>query len=472
MIKVWSTNHPLTARRHPVLTPDSCAHAMFKKILIANRGEIACRIMRTANRMGVECVAVFSKADRDAMHVRMAQEALCVGSTASADSYLRVDRVLDAAQKSGAQAIHPGYGFLSENAAFADAVREAGLSFIGPSAQAMRDMGAKDASKRLMEEAGVPLLPGYHGVDQSLETLRLESEKCGLGEGHPVLLKAVLGGGGKGMRIVERREELEEAIEGARREARASFGDEQLLVERYLPRARHIEVQVFCDQVGGAVSLFERDCSVQRRHQKVLEESPAPGVDAALRQQLGEAAVRAARAVDYEGAGTVEFIADAADPTRFYFMEMNTRLQAAPPPCTHALLLSPPPPLPLSSTNPFAPRRPRRPSPPPAPRLHPPAPLGGAGGAPRDGDGHGARFGRVAAEGGGGGAAAAAARAAHHGRPLLRGAHLRRGPRGGLPPWLRHAAPPAHPRGGGRHLRCPRAARLGRRARRAAGQRR
>ena len=314
---------------------------MFKKILIANRGEIACRIMRTANRLGVECVAVFSEPDRNAMHVRMAQEAHCVGSAASADSYLRVDRVLDAAQKSGAQAIHPGYGFLSENAAFADAVRDAGLSFIGPSAQAMRDMGAKDASKRLMEVAGVPLLPGYHGVDQSLETLRLESEKCGLGEGQPVLLKAVLGGGGKGMRIVERREDLEEAIEGARREARASFGDERLLVERYLPRARHIEVQVFCDQMGGAVSLFERDCSVQRRHQKVLEESPAPGVDAALRQQLGEAAVRAARAVDYEGAGTVEFIADAADPSRFYFMEMNTRLQAAQPPCTHLPPCSP-----------------------------------------------------------------------------------------------------------------------------------
>ena len=425
---------------------------MFKKILIANRGEIACRIMRTANRMGVECVAVFSEPDRNAMHVRMAQEAHCVGSAASADSYLRVDRVLDAAQKSGAQAIHPGYGFLSENAAFADAVREAGLSFIGPSAQAMRDMGAKDASKRLMEVAGVPLLPGYHGVDQSLETLRLESEKCGLGEGQPVLLKAVLGGGGKGMRIVERREDLEEAIEGARREARASFGDERLLVERYLPRARHIEVQVFCDQMGGAVSLFERDCSVQRRHQKVLEESPAPGVDAALRQQLGEAAVRAARAVDYEGAGTVEFIADAADPSRFYFMEMNTRLQAAQPPCTHPPLLSPPPPLPLSATNPSAPRGPL--VPPEAPLLHPLTPLGGAGGAPCDRDGHGARLGRVAAEGGGGGATAAAAGAAHHGRPRLRGAHLCGGPRGGLPPWLRHAAPPAHPRGGGRHLRC------------------
>ena len=314
---------------------------MFKKILIANRGEIACRIVRTANRLGVECVAIFSEADRNAMHVRMAQEAHCVGSAASADSYLRVERVLDAAQKSGAQAIHPGYGFLSENAAFAEAVRAAGLSFIGPSAQAMRDMGGKDASKRLMEAAGVPLLPGYHGEDQSLETLRVESEKCGLGEGQPVLLKAVLGGGGKGMRIVERREDLEEAIEGARREARASFGDERLLVERYLPRARHIEVQVFCDQLGGAVSLFERDCSVQRRHQKVLEESPAPGVDAALRQQLGEAAVRAARAVDYEGAGTVEFIADAADPSRFYFMEMNTRLQAAQPPCTHLPPCSP-----------------------------------------------------------------------------------------------------------------------------------
>ena len=223
---------------------------LFDTLLVANRGEIACRVMRTANRLGVECVAVFSEADNNAMHVRMAQQAHCVGSAASADSYLRHDRVIDAALKSGAQAIHPGYGFLSENAAFADAVRAAGLTFIGPSAQAMRDMGAKDASKRLMEEASVPLLPGYHGEDQSLERLRRESDKCGLGEGLPVLLKAVLGGGGKGMRIVERSEDLIEAIEGARREAAASFGDERLLVERYLPKARHIEVQVFCDQQG------------------------------------------------------------------------------------------------------------------------------------------------------------------------------------------------------------------------------
>ena len=225
---------------------------MFKKILIANRGEIACRVMRTANRMGVETVAIFSEADRHAMHVRMAQEAHCVGSAASADSYLRIDRVIDAALASGAQAIHPGYGFLSENAQFADAVRAAGLKFIGPSAQSMRDMGAKDASKRLMEAASVPLLPGYHGEDQSLERLKHEAHVCGLGEGLPVLLKAVLGGGGKGMRVVERSAGLQEAIDGARREGAASFGDERLLVERYLPQARHIEVQVFADQVHAA----------------------------------------------------------------------------------------------------------------------------------------------------------------------------------------------------------------------------
>ena len=300
---------------------------MFKKILIANRGEIACRIMRTANRMGVECVAVFSEADRNAMHVRMAQEAICVGSAASADSYLRVDRVLDAAQKSGAQAIHPGYGFLSENAAFADAVRVAGLSFIGPPAQAMRDMGAKDASKRLMEEAEVPLLPGYHGVDQSLETLRLESEKCGLGEGQPVLLKAVLGGGGKGMRIVERREDLEEAIEGARREARASFGDERLLVERYLPRARHIEVQVLAGADGEAIHLFERDCSVQLRHQKVIEVAPAPALSPALRDKLHADALKVVRAARYQNAGTVEFLV-SPESGEYYFIECNPRIQA------------------------------------------------------------------------------------------------------------------------------------------------
>lgn len=306
---------------------DPASMPMFRRILIANRGEIACRVMRTAQRLGVSCVAVFSEADRLCQHVRLADAAVCVGGTASKDSYLRIDRVIDAALSTGAEAIHPGYGFLSENAAFADAVRAAGLTFIGPSGQAMRDMGAKDASKRLMEAAGVPLLPGYHGIDQEFATLEAEALKCGLADGKPVLFKAVLGGGGKGMRIVCSRAELAGAIESARREALSSFGDDRLLVERYLSSARHIEVQVFCDQHGGAVHLFERDCSVQRRHQKVLEEAPAPGVDAKLRHQLGQAAVRAALAVNYEGAGTVEFIADAEDPTNFFFMEMNTRLQ-------------------------------------------------------------------------------------------------------------------------------------------------
>ena len=264
------------------------------------------------------------------MNLRAADR-LCSPAPLPQDSYLRTDRVLEAAFATGAEAIHPGYGFLSENADFADAVRSAGLKFIGPSAQSMRDMGSKDAAKRLMEAANVPLLPGYHGTDQAYSTIESESLACGLADGKPVLLKAVLGGGGKGMRIVNSLAELPAAVEGAKREAAASFGDDRLLVERYLPSARHIEVQVFCDQHGGAVYLFERDCSVQRRHQKVLEEAPAPGVDEALREQLGMAAVRAAQAVNYEGAGTVEFIADAADPTAFYFMEMNTRLQVEHP---------------------------------------------------------------------------------------------------------------------------------------------
>lgn len=304
---------------------------MFKRILVANRGEIACRVMRTARRMGVETVAVYSTPDANAQHVKMADAAIHVGSAPSADSYLRTDRILEAALATGAEAIHPGYGFLSENAGFADSVRAAGLTFIGPSGQSMRDMGAKDASKRLMEKAGVPLLPGYHGEAQDWETLEREAGACGLDDGKPVLLKAVLGGGGKGMRIVESKAELKDAVDGARREALASFGDDRLLVERYLPSARHIEVQVFCDRHGGANYLFERDCSLQRRHQKVIEEAPAPGVSDALRKSLGEAAVRAAQAVQYEGAGTVEFIADAADPTHFYFMEMNTRLQVEHP---------------------------------------------------------------------------------------------------------------------------------------------
>jgi acetyl/propionyl-CoA carboxylase alpha subunit len=407
---------------------------MFKKILIANRGEIACRVMRTAHRLGIETVAVYSEPDTDALHVRMADEAHCIGGAASADSYLRGERVLDVARRTGAQAIHPGYGFLSENADFADAAVAAGVTFIGPPGSSMRAMGSKDAAKRLMEAAGVPLLPGYHGADQSMATLAAEADRCGLGAGSPVLLKAVLGGGGKGMRIVRKPSELAAAVASAQREAVASFGDARLLLERYLDAARHIEVQasgshctraarikiptaranegsrrqprpgpkghslgrrqsghlinlrstrthpflgcsprpcalgaaylclrkssrpsqpcppldagavcpfrlrycsrltpsppqVFCDSLGGAVHLFERDCSVQRRHQKVLEEAPAPGVGAALREQLGAAAVKAAQAVGYVGAGTVEFIADSNQPDHFFFMEMNTRLQ-------------------------------------------------------------------------------------------------------------------------------------------------
>jgi len=246
---------------------------MFRKILVANRGEIACRVMRTARRMGVETVAVYSEPDAGALHVRMADEAHCIGGAASADSYLRGERVLEVARATGAQAIHPGYGFLSENADFADAVTAAGLSFIGPPGSSMRSMGSKDAAKRLMEAAGVPLLPGYHGADQSMTTLAAEADKCGLASGSPVLLKAVLGGGGKGMRIVRSQAELAEAVASAQREALSSFGDARLLVERYLDAARHIEVQVFCDSLGGAVHLFERDCSVQRRHQKVRAHS-------------------------------------------------------------------------------------------------------------------------------------------------------------------------------------------------------
>ncbi len=306
---------------------------MLRRVLVANRGEIACRVLQTANRLGLDTVALYSDPDLHANHVKLANKAYALGGVAAADSYLNADKIIQIAKEARADAIHPGYGFLSENAEFADAVRDAKLVFIGPPAEAIRSMGAKDASKRLMEAAGVPLLPGYHGEDQSIETIRREAERCGLAEGLPVMLKAVLGGGGKGMRIVESAGALDAAVESARREAEASFGDGRILIERYLPRARHIEVQVFCDTHGGAVHLFERDCSVQRRHQKVLEEAGAhtPGVDQALRDKLGAAAVRAAKAVGYVGAGTVEFIADAADASRFYFMEMNTRLQVEHP---------------------------------------------------------------------------------------------------------------------------------------------
>jgi 3-methylcrotonyl-CoA carboxylase alpha subunit len=296
----------------------------FNTILIANRGEIACRVMRTARRMGLRCVAVYSDADRDALHVRMADEARHIGGAAARESYLAIDRIIAAAHASGAQAVHPGYGFLSENAEFADACEKAGLIFIGPPAASMRAMGSKAAAKALMAQAGVPVVPGYHGAAQDAALFATECERIG----YPVLIKASAGGGGRGMRVVETAAALADAIAGARREALASFSDERVLVEKYLQRPRHIEIQVFADTHGQCISLFERDCSVQRRHQKVLEEAPAPGMDQARRAVMGAAAVAAARAVGYVGAGTVEFIAEGDD---FYFMEMNTRLQVEHP---------------------------------------------------------------------------------------------------------------------------------------------
>ena len=298
---------------------------MFEKILIANRGEIACRVARTAQRLGIRTVAVYSEADAGALHVTSCDEAWLIGPAHPRDSYLRGDRILDAARKSGAQAIHPGYGFLSENAEFAKACTRAGVTFIGPPAAAIEAMGSKSAAKALMEQAGVPLVPGYHGDAQDLA--RLQQEACRIG--YPVLIKASAGGGGKGMRVVDKPENFAEALAGAKREAASSFGDDRVLIERYLTRPRHIEMQVFADTKGGCIHLFERDCSVQRRHQKILEEAPAPGMTAERRREMGAAAVAAAKAVGYVGAGTVEFIAD--EDGRFYFMEMNTRLQVEHP---------------------------------------------------------------------------------------------------------------------------------------------
>ena len=298
---------------------------MFNKILIANRGEIACRVATTARRLGIRTVAVYSEADTGARHVAFCDEAMAIGGAAAADSYLKADRIIAAAQAAGAQAIHPGYGFLSENAAFADACAAAGLVFIGPPASAIRAMGSKSAAKALMEKAGVPLVPGYHGENQDAVFLQQQADKIA----YPVLLKASAGGGGKGMRIVERSEDFAAALASCQREAKNSFGDERVLVEKYLVRPRHIEIQVFADTHGHCVSLFERDCSVQRRHQKVLEEAPAPGMTAERRKAMGDAAVAAARAVGYVGAGTVEFIAQ--QDGSFYFMEMNTRLQVEHP---------------------------------------------------------------------------------------------------------------------------------------------
>jgi len=303
---------------------------MIRSLLIANRGEIACRIIRTARRLGVRTVAVYSDADRQALHVREADEAAHIGPSPARESYLVGEKIIAAAKATGAEGIHPGYGFLSENAEFAEAVEAAGLVWVGPKAASIRAMGLKDAAKSLMMAAGVPVTPGYLGEDQAPERLQAEADRIG----YPVLIKAVAGGGGKGMRRVDDRSEFQEMLASCKREAAASFGDDRVLIEKYVERPRHIEVQVFGDSHGNVVHLFERDCSLQRRHQKVIEEAPAPGMDEATRAAVCEAAVKAAKAVDYVGAGTVEFIADASEglrADRVWFMEMNTRLQVEHP---------------------------------------------------------------------------------------------------------------------------------------------
>ena len=298
---------------------------MFTKVLIANRGEIACRVIRTARRMGIRTVAVYSEADANARHVRLADEAVLLGPAAARESYLVAEKIVEACRRTGAQAVHPGYGFLSENADFADALAANGIAFIGPPASAIRAMGSKSEAKKLMGSASVPLTPGYHGDDQTPALLHREADAIG----YPVLIKAAAGGGGKGMRLVEQSADFPDALASCKREAISSFGNDHVLIEKYVTKPRHIEIQVFADTQGNCVYLFERDCSVQRRHQKVLEEAPAPGMTAERRRQMGEAAVAAARAVGYVGAGTVEFIAN--QDGSFYFMEMNTRLQVEHP---------------------------------------------------------------------------------------------------------------------------------------------
>ena len=298
---------------------------MFNKILIANRGEIACRIIHTAKRLGVGAVAVYSEADVNARHVSLADEAVAIGPAPARDSYLAAEKLISAAERTGAEAIHPGYGFLSENAGFAEACGGAGITFIGPSPRAIEAMGSKSAAKTIMQQAGIPLVPGYHGDNQDETFLLGEAEKIGF----PVMLKASAGGGGRGMRVVNGAAEFSEALRSAKREALGAFNDDRMLLEKYLEQPRHIEIQIFCDQHGNAVHLFERDCSIQRRHQKVLEEAPAPGMTDETRGAMGDAAISAARAIDYTGAGTVEFIVDTDG--RFYFMEMNTRLQVEHP---------------------------------------------------------------------------------------------------------------------------------------------
>jgi 3-methylcrotonyl-CoA carboxylase alpha subunit len=303
---------------------------LFDSVLIANRGEIACRVVRTARRMGIRTIAVYSEADRGALFTRMADEAHAIGPAPARESYLAADKIIALAKRIGAASIHPGYGFLSENAEFADACAEAGIVFIGPSPGAIRAMGLKNAAKALMQKAGVPVVPGYHGDNQSAKFLKEKAYEIG----YPVLIKAIAGGGGKGMRRVDAHVDFENALEGAAREAQSAFGDPRVLIEKYVAQPRHIEMQIFGDRSGEVVHLFERDCSLQRRHQKVIEESPAPGLSDAMRASMAEAAVAAGRAVSYVGAGTIEFIADSSRglrPDSFYFMEMNTRLQVEHP---------------------------------------------------------------------------------------------------------------------------------------------
>ncbi|XP_013106292.2 methylcrotonoyl-CoA carboxylase subunit alpha, mitochondrial [Stomoxys calcitrans] len=308
-----------SAKAAPTIRP-------INKILIANRGEIACRVIKTARKLGVRTVAVYSDPDEKSLHTQYADEAYRVGEAASASSYLRADRIIEIAKKAGCQAIHPGYGFLSESVEFAELCQKEGVVFMGPPSSAIRDMGIKSTSKHIMDAAGVPIINGYHGEDQTDERLQQEAQKIGF----PLMIKAVRGGGGKGMRIAEKPEDFMDALNSARTESQKSFGDSSVLLERYVRSPRHVEVQVFADQYGNAVYLWERDCSVQRRHQKIIEEAPAPGLSEELRRELGEAAVRAAKAVGYVGAGTVEFIMDKEDLS-FHFMEMNTRLQVEHP---------------------------------------------------------------------------------------------------------------------------------------------
>ncbi|MCB8821031.1 acetyl/propionyl/methylcrotonyl-CoA carboxylase subunit alpha [Microvirga rosea] len=303
---------------------------MLESVLIANRGEIACRIIRTAERLGLRTIAVYSEADADALFVKMADEAYLIGPASARESYLRIDRIIEVAKQSRAASIHPGYGFLSERAEFAEACAQNGIAFIGPPASAISAMGLKDAAKALVQKAGVPVVPGYHGTRQEVDFLRGAADEVG----YPVLIKAVAGGGGKGMKRVETPADFDAALESAQREAQNAFGDPRVLIEKYILSPRHIEIQIFADGHGNVVHLFERDCSLQRRHQKVIEEAPAPGMTPEMRAIMGKAAVEAARAVGYVGAGTVEFIADGREglhPDRFYFMEMNTRLQVEHP---------------------------------------------------------------------------------------------------------------------------------------------